>query len=367
MADRAVKKTKPKSADASPLRGRVPALSPAHADALRVFFAHPRHWQLRDGGVLRFDAGRGDGESHADARGNAFALDADGMRLALRFDAGTESDPGDGLRWNDHVGRSRVLAWSLAHETRLMRLSDALGVSLLPLVDDGDGDESGVWLDFTIDDYADDESQTPVAQTRGALRVPADWLVPLAQRAEAPFAGDPAPPLGPWRALPATVSLVFTIPALAGRDWRNLRPGDAIVVGRSARPPSLQAQAAGRAWPLSSTSSGWRVEGAAQPLPPILPSPLLEKTKMSDNDESATATAAVEDPARSLPVRVEFEIGQVELSLGELADLQPGYVFALPANLEGANVVIRANGRASGRGEVVAVGDTLGVRLLSWT
>ena len=86
---------------------------------------------------------------------------------------------------------------------------------------------------------------------------------------------------------------------------------------------------------------------------------------MNENDESA-ATAG-EDPARSLPVRVEFEIGQVELSLGELADLQPGYVFALPAHLEGANVVIRANGRASGRGEVVAVGDTLGVRLLSWS
>lgn len=87
---------------------------------------------------------------------------------------------------------------------------------------------------------------------------------------------------------------------------------------------------------------------------------------MSENDDNAAPAAAVEDPARNLPVRVEFEIGQVELSLGELADLQPGYVFALPAQLEGANVVIRANGRASGRGEVVAVGETLGVRLLSW-
>lgn len=83
---------------------------------------------------------------------------------------------------------------------------------------------------------------------------------------------------------------------------------------------------------------------------------------MSDNDTAAGG----EDPVRGLPVQLDFEVGQLQLSVGELAALQPGYVFALPAHLEGANVVIRANGRAAGRGEVVAVGDTLGVRLLSW-
>jgi len=358
MADRAARKTKPRPVAAASLRGRVPALSPAHADALRGFFAHQRHWLLRDGGVLRFDAGRA-GESAADI----FALDADGTRLALRFDAASESQGNDGLRWNDHVGRSRVLAWSLAHETRLMRLSDALGVSLLPVADGSVGDDDGVWLDFTVDDYADDDSQAPVARIRGALRVPAGWLAPLAERAEASFAEEPAPLPAHWRRLPATVSLAFAIPALSGRDWRALRPGDAIVVGRSGRPPALQARAAGRFWPLAQAPSGWRVEGGAQPLP-ANPSSSPENAKMSENDDN---TAVAEDPARSLPVRVEFEIGQVELSLGELADLQPGYVFALPAHLEGANVVIRANGRASGRGEVVAVGETLGVRLLSWS
>ena len=55
------------------------------------------------------------------------------------------------------------------------------------------------------------------------------------------------------------------------------------------------------------------------------------------------------------------------LRLSDIAGLQPGYVFALPAHLEGANVTIRANGRVAGQGELVAVGDTLGVRLLSWS
>ena len=79
------------------------------------------------------------------------------------------------------------------------------------------------------------------------------------------------------------------------------------------------------------------------------------------------ATPPAPDPARSLPVQVGFELGRTEMSIGELADLQPGYVFPLAAALEGSNVVIRANGRIAGRGELVAVGDTLGVRLLSWS
>lgn len=364
MADRAVKKAKPKPVAAVSLRDRVPALAPAHAEALRGFFARQRHWLLRDSGVLRLDVASSGGGTFG---GDTFALDADGTRLALRFTPGTDDAGGDGLCWNDHVGRSRVLAWSLAHEARLMRLSEALGVSLLPVADgsndDAPGGDDGVWLDFSIDDYADDEAQTPSMRTRGALRVPATWLPWLAERADATPVDEMLP--AHWRRLPATVSIAFAIPALSGRDWRSLRPGDAIVVGRSVRPPPLQAQAAGRAWPLAATSNGWRVEGAAQPLPPN-PTSLPER-KMSENDDNTATAAAVEDPARNLPVRVEFEIGQVELSLGELADLQPGYVFALPAQLEGANVVIRANGRSSGRGEVVAVGDTLGVRLLSWS
>jgi type III secretion protein Q len=40
-------------------------------------------------------------------------------------------------------------------------------------------------------------------------------------------------------------------------------------------------------------------------------------------------------------------------------------VFELPSPLENASVVIKANGTPIGRGELVAVGDTLGVQLLT--
>ena len=92
---------------------------------------------------------------------------------------------------------------------------------------------------------------------------------------------------------------------------------------------------------------------------------------MTSNDQPG-AQPQVDAPGggegiEQLPVQLRFELGEVELSIAELSALQPGYVFPLASRLEGANVAIRANGRHVGRGEVVAVGDTLGVRLLAWS
>ena len=67
----------------------------------------------------------------------------------------------------------------------------------------------------------------------------------------------------------------------------------------------------------------------------------------------------------NIPVSLEFDLGSLSVPLGELAALEPGYVFELPMRLEHARVVIRANGTPIGQGELVAAGDTLGVQLLS--
>ncbi len=350
----------PSVREATSLRGRVPTLPPTAAEALRSLFAEPRRWPLADGGVLRV-------QSASAPPGDAIAIDADGMPLALRF-APQPTDPAaDHLRWSDHVGRARVLAWSLAHEASLMRLSDALGLSLVPRLDataaNAAADEAqGVWLSFVVDDAQAGDGVAPVA---GSVRVPAAWLPAFVARAERPFADEPLPPLGAFRALPARVSLQFSITDMPMRDWRGLRPGDAIVVGRRGKPPRFAANAAGRSWPLLAVAEGLRVDGPAQALPPPHSPPFRqEPSAMTDQDASPVSN---DDPARQLPVSITFEIGEISLPLGQLADLQPGYVFALPAHLEGANVVIRANGAIAGRGEVVAVGDTLGVRLLSWS
>ncbi len=340
------------------LRTRLPRVAPLLADHLRLFHGQPRQWTA-DGSSLQLRAGAA---TPTDAA--LVELDADGSRLGLQVTAGADAVPDDALHWQDYQGRARVLAWSLAHEASLRRLSEALGVSLLPLVDAAPrpvGDV--VWLDFTLTD-----SEAAHAPLAGTLRLPSDWLPRLQARAQAPTTVD----LGHWRHLSALVRIGLIVPPVAAADYASLRPGDVVLVGTTRLPP-LVATAVGRRWPVQSSAEGWRIDGPAGPAPrfaDLTPS-RLETSPMTQQDAALDAAddtpAQAEDPAARLPVQVEFDIGHVELTLGDIAGLQPGYVFALPTHLEGANVTLRANGRVAGQGELVAVGDTLGVRLLSWS
>jgi len=85
--------------------------------------------------------------------------------------------------------------------------------------------------------------------------------------------------------------------------------------------------------------------------------------------DSARATPAPPTASpiqvNDLPVQLLFEVGQVDLTVGQLRTLGEGYTFALPATPD-RFVTVRANGREIGRGELVDLGDKLGVRLSSW-
>jgi type III secretion system YscQ/HrcQ family protein len=371
MPDSAVRK--PKSAARKPaagkrpdavardLRGAIAQVAPAQAEALRDLFAAPRRWPLGDGTALHFTPGT------APAAGETFCVDADGTRLQLRLESPGAGQPGpSGLHWSDYRGRARLLAWSLAHERALMRLSEVLGTSLLPqeATDDDAVDADAVWLAFDTEPDPDAHAEP----LRGAMRFPVHWLPRLQGRAEPVYEDDPLPRLDALRDLPVPVLVGFDGPRLPLADWQDLRPGDVVLIGNGS-PPPLQARTRQLAWPLAAAPDGWRIAAAAQPRPsPLEPSTMNDESTPDapGADSDAETEVGGEAIARNLPVQLAFDIGRVEVSIGDLAALQPGYVFPLPAQLQGANVTIRANGRIAGRGEVVAVGDTLGVRLLAW-
>lgn len=338
---------------------RLPRLSPAQAAALRGLFASPQTWTLPGNGVLQFMPGR------PASPAQAFELDAEGTRIGLGLQA---PDTDAAVHWTDYSGRSRVLAWSLAHEASLVRLSDAFGVVLTPQVDvdaAAPAEADALWLDFIVDEDPGDDGASRMPSLQGALRAPPAWTDRLLERADPPY-DDPVPLPARWRELGTTVSVLWRIPPLPWADWSRLRPGDVLVAGRQSRPPRAQACAAGLAWPIAPESGGWRIDGPPAPLP----SAVQEASPMSDTPQDDGNPAAAPDGdalARRLPVDIAFELGRSELRIGELSALQPGYVFPLAAPVEGMNVTIRANGQAVGQGELVAVGDTLGVRLLSWT
>lgn len=91
---------------------------------------------------------------------------------------------------------------------------------------------------------------------------------------------------------------------------------------------------------------------------------LMGEFFMSDSDFETEGGAAALDDASigSLPVRLVFEIGRREMALDELRDISVGTPIALhkPAS---AVVEILANGRRVGAGEMVLIGDQLGVRI----
>lgn len=345
------------------LRGRLSTLDAAQVDTLRRLCAAQVCWPLPSDRMLVLSPLR-----RSNDNAGVFELDGEGTRVALRLDR--NGVPASSPDWSDYTGRARLLSWSLANEQVLVQLSEALGLPLLPVserteAESGKGDAT--WLAFSLEDLYEPEGDAAAYYRSGDLELPAGWLGRMLGRAEPLDPDNPQPALDRWLDLPAPVSIGCAGPKLSSREWAQLRPGDVIVLGHRNQPPPLHATTNGRRWPVTSGQDSCRVSGEMQTIPT-----LLESTPMNENDaaqdEGATpdAAGAADAATRALPVLVEFELGRLELTLGELAGLQPGYVFPLPAFVEGANVTIRANGRPSARGELVAVGDTLGVRLVSW-
>lgn len=104
--------------------------------------------------------------------------------------------------------------------------------------------------------------------------------------------------------------------------------------------------------------------------------------KNSDIDallEDLTVDAApVETPApakprrdlgqmlRKIPVTLTLEVGSAEIVLDQLIALEHGSVVELDA-LAGAPLVIKVNGTAIGRAEVVVSGENYGLKVLELT
>ncbi len=75
--------------------------------------------------------------------------------------------------------------------------------------------------------------------------------------------------------------------------------------------------------------------------------------------------AALDVSGLSLPIR--FEIDTVAMPVSQLAALRPGYVVELAVPLADSRIRMSAHGQTVGFGELVTVGDHLGVRILEMT
>lgn len=342
------------------LRERLPRLAHEALLLLQQMHAQRRHWQLGSAGNA-FWMELVAIETCMAAR---VSIIINGVGAELQLHSSQLQEIGE-LDWSDYQGSARLTAWTLAHQRTLKQLTRLFGSIVLPqamLADDAPRAADLIMLGFRM-------GQADLTIDRGVLHVPLSALHHLLGRA-----GSQAPDTTRdehWNQLPVPLRLSLRGPEMTWTDWRSLQPGDVIVLGRrehALAEMSVTDEASVKRWQASWCADGVRIESpTAAPMDDTGNHPMNEE---NDHDEPTDADApAAErvDPLAHLPLRVEFVLGEASLPLGELVQLQPGYVFPLQADVDNARVGIRANGRTVGHGRLVVVGDTLAVQLESWS
>lgn len=182
--------------------------------------------------------------------------------------------------------------------------------------------------------------------------------------------GDEAPPSG------LAVELEVVAAPVSGRA-RLLVPHAAL---RALRDPGAGGRALALPIPLSVRSGGAPI--SAEELDALGPGDVVLLDPAGGNDDAAVLpggariSGRLEDGALQvkevvmdertarLPIRLEIELARVEVSLSELARLEPGAALPLALDRRGL-VTLRAGERTIGRGELVDVDGAVGVRVLS--
>ena len=85
------------------------------------------------------------------------------------------------------------------------------------------------------------------------------------------------------------------------------------------------------------------------------------KSTVSGHNMPPEDLSALDD----MPVMLDFELGQIRMTLREMRALGAGAILALE-NGSPASIIIRAGGRVLGHGEAVGVNGKLGIRITAW-
>ncbi|MBE7211993.1 MAG: FliM/FliN family flagellar motor switch protein [Gluconacetobacter diazotrophicus] len=184
----------------------------------------------------------------------------------------------------------------------------------------------------------------------------------------------------PLGGLPVPVALVHGSTVLTTRLLRSLRVGDAVLLqhietgfafdGTASATGLRVADSLGA--PVRNTGNGWRL---LAPLRRIgwAGQVVSENASSAEQHRSGTDVAGTADPATGmaaevdldeLPIRLVFEAGRLELSLGALRGLGVGSVLEFDG--EPGRVAILSGSRRIGSGSLVSVEGRAGIRIESF-
>jgi type III secretion protein Q len=339
-------------APAPKLSRRLRKIAPDTAAALRELF-HRKERLLLDGDPIttwRFALAR-----NQPARAVAIGHINEKILLSIAADGWCER-LGE-REWTDYSADARVFAWLLAHSALLEGLGRILREPLMP----GSLDEAVLSpADARTNVPLEFSATTPDGRvTKGCVSLSPAMLARLASH---PGWRQPAATPQFWLQLAGTLRLELRAIHFRVAELSASEVGDVLILGgrancwRELHLTIVGARGEARLKEWSACYDGSRLT--------IIPAVMCSATELIMS-ESQPLTATPAGVADNIPVSLDFDLGSMSLPLGELAALKPGYVFELPGNLEKLRVVIRANGARIGHGELVAVGDVLGVQLLA--
>jgi hypothetical protein len=244
------------------------------------------------------------------------------------------------LDWRAYADETRLLAWTACHEPL---------IELLRAVFQRD------WTPEKITDSSQSGAPLDAGRLRAAFRVsradgltvvtgiadfPAQWASVLAARCEF---SQPRPRLPIHARLPVVIDELEIAPTeiahlergcivrLDNKLLMTPRPRVALRIGQL----SWIAELGG----VRATVLGFAA------------------THSGEHDMNTAADIV------SLPVRLTFSAGRVILPFGTLSDVGPGYVFELDKQLDDQVITVHANETPIAVGELVAIGDMVGVRI----
>jgi type III secretion protein Q len=161
-----------------------------------------------------------------------------------------------------------------------------------------------------------------------------------------------------WLDLPTAVHLRLAAVMLTVAELRSLTPGDIVLLDAICPDDSAIAIFGGHLLvPAEISAAGARLTAA-----PIKGRGSKWEWIMESQPEASEGTAPDAANLDDLPVHVVLEVGRLELDLSEVRQLAPGAVLPVARQLDEA-VDIVANGRRIGRGTIVRIGDSTGVRI----
>lgn len=273
--------------------------------------------------------------------------------------AAARVDDGIEYSWQDFEGDARRIAWCASYEPILELLQLVFQVDWVPTEVGTDRRASGETIDAGFTVY---RAEQFIAV--GRCRFDAAFLPTPATEP------TPSPHL---LKLPVAIPIVVDRAVLTVNELRELEIGAVVRVQRRAFldiGATLRLRFGGNDILVKVTGTRLtvvRIEPAGFSNAMNLEREMEhhEDNVQSTEDDPASIEGSQSAPIdiAQLPVEVRFEAGRILTRYEELCRIQPGFTYELGHTLGEHTIDITANGALIARGELVSIGDQLGVRI----